>query len=158
MLYGILIWGNVNFTLLEPLHILQKKIVRLITFNDNFPIIPGPLVHTLPLFYNLNMLKIYDIYKLQVGNFVYESINNIGHSQSVINYTTASDVHDHNTRFANLGYLFVNYVRTNRYGLKALKYEGVKLWATIPTNVKQCRSKTSFKINYKKDLINMYLC
>ena len=139
----MVIWGNVNFNLLEPLHILQKKIVRMITFNDNFPIIPGPLVHTLPLFYKLKMLKIYDIYKLQVGNFVYESINNIGHSQSVINYTTVSDIHDHNTRFANLGNLFVNYVRTNRYGLKALKFEGVKVWATIPTNVKECRSKKS---------------
>ena len=158
LIYGMVVWGNVNLTLLEPLHILQKKIVRIITFNDNFPIIPGPLVPTFPLFHKLKMLKIYDIYKLQVGNFVFESINNIGHSQSVINYTTVSDIHDHNTRFANLGNLFVNYARTNRYGLKALKFEGAKVWATIPTNVKECRSKKSFKINYKFFLIDMYSC
>ena len=135
LLYGVVIWGNANYTSLEPIHILQKKIVRMITYNDNFPIIPGPLVHTPPLFRKLNMLKIYDIYSLQVGNFVYESINNIGHSQSVINFIRASEIHAHNTRFANTGNLYLNYART-RYGLKALKFEGAKVWATIPANIK----------------------
>ena len=128
----------------------------MITYNDNFPIIPGPLVHTPPLFHKLNMLKIYDIYTLQVGNFVFESVNNIGHSQSVINFIRASEIHAHNTRFANSGNLIVNYARTNRYGLKALKFEGAKVWATIPVKVKESRSKKLFKANYKKILIDSY--
>ena len=102
------------------------------------------------------MLKINEIYKLQVGIFVFESINNIGHSQSVINFTRASEIHAHNTRYANLGNLFVNYARTSRYGLKALKFEGAKVWTTIPANVKESRSKNLFKTNYKKILIDSY--
>ena len=156
ILYGIVVWGNASNTSIEPIHILQKKIVRMITNNDNFPIVPGPLVHTLPLFHQLNMLKIYEIYKLQVGNFVFESINNISHSKSIINFTRASEIHAHNTRYANLGNLFVNYARTNRYGLKALKFEGAKIWTTIPANVKESRSKKLFKTNYKKILIDSY--
>ena len=156
LLYGVVVWGNASYTSLEPIHIIQKKIVRMITYNDNFPIIPGPLVHTPPLFRKLNMLNIYDIYSLQVGNFVFESINNIGHSQSVINFIRASEIHVHNTRFANSGNLYVNYARTNRYGLKALKFEGAKVWATIPANIKDSRSKKLFKTNFKNFLINTY--
>ena len=50
----------------------------MITFNDNYPPIPGPLAHMPPLFHKLKMLKIYDIYKLQVGKFVFVSVNDIG--------------------------------------------------------------------------------
>ena len=97
-----------------------------------------------------------DPYTLQVGNFVFESVNNICLLQSVINFLRASEIHSHNTRFANSGNLFVNYARTNRYGIKALKYAGARVWVTIPTNIKESRSKKLFKINYKKFLINSY--
>ena len=99
---------------------------------------------------------IYDIHTLQVGNFVFESVNNIGHSQAVINFLRASEIHSHNTRFANSGNLFVNFARTNRYGLKALKFTGARIWATIPSNIKDSRSKNIFNAKYKKFLINLY--
>ena len=114
LLYGIVVWGNANKILLEPLHILQKKIIRMITFNDNYTNLPGPLVHTLPLFHQHKILKIYDIHRLQVGKFVYESVNNIGTSQSVLKFTKACDIHNHNTRSANQGNFFVDNVRTNK--------------------------------------------
>ena len=120
---------------------MQKKIVRMITFNDNYPTIPGPLTHTPPLFHKLKMLKIYDIYKLQVGKFVFESVNDIGPSQSIIKFTRASEIHDHNTRYANQGNFFVNSIRTGRYGLKALKVEGKKVWDVIPINIKESNKK-----------------
>ena len=157
LLYGITVWGNANKTLLEPIHILQKKIIRLITFNDNYPILPGPLVHTLPLFHKHQILKIFEIHKLQVGKFVYESINDIGPSQSVLKFTMACEIHDHNTRSAYQGNFFVDNVRTNRYGIKSLKVEGGKIWATIPNNVKLSRTKTIFNNNYKKLLIETYV-
>ena len=104
----------------------KKKIVCLITFNDKFPVIPGPLVHTPPLFHELKTLKIYDIYKLQVGKFVYESINQVGPSQAILRFLKASEIHDYCTRYADGGNFFVDSVRTNRYGLKSLKVEGKK--------------------------------
>lgn len=48
LLYGITVWGSTIETLIKPLHILQKKIVRMITLIDGFPVIPGPLAHTPP--------------------------------------------------------------------------------------------------------------
>ena len=157
LLYGIVVWGNASKALLEPIHIMQKKIVRMITFKDNYPTVPGPLAHTPPLFHKLKMLKIYDIYKVQVGNFVFESVNDIGPSQSIIKFTRASEIHDHDTRYAKRGKFFITGVRTERYGLRALRVEGRKVWDTIPNNIKESRTKKSFNACYKGLLINSYL-
>ena len=46
---------------LPLLLILQKTFVRLSTYNDTLPVIPGPLTHNPPLFQKLNLLNIFDI-------------------------------------------------------------------------------------------------
>ena len=157
LLYGITVWGNASRSLLEPIHIMQKKFVRMVTFTDINATLPGPLPHTPPLFHQLKVLTIYDIFKLQVGKFVYESINDIGPSHSIIKYNRASKIHDHNTRYADHGNLFINNVRTNRFGLKGLKVEGAKIWATIPNYIKSSKSKIIFNYKYKSLLIGAYL-
>ena len=60
---------------------MQKKCVRMATYNDIYPATPGPLAHTPPLFY-----KLY-IYKVQLGKLIYESVNDIGPTNKVIIYT-----------------------------------------------------------------------
>ena len=62
----------------------------MVTFNDINATLPCPLPHTPPLFHQLKVLTIYDIFKLQVGKFVYESINDIGPSHSIIKYNLKS--------------------------------------------------------------------
>ena len=103
LLYGVSVWGNACKTLLDPIHILQKKFVRMATYNDKYPATPGPLVHTPPLFYKLKVLTIFDIYKVQLGKLIYESVNDIGPTNKVIIYTRASEMHSHNTRYAKNG-------------------------------------------------------
>ena len=127
----------------------------MVTYNDKYPNVPGPLPHT-PLFYRLNILTIYDIFKLQLGKLIYESINNIGPSHNIIQFTRSNEIHEHNTRFASRGNFFNNYVRTTSYGLKSLRYMGGKLWATIPNNIQDCLTSKSFIRNMKIKLINDY--
>ena len=43
---------------------MQKTFVRLVTNKDKYPSVPGPLTHTTPLFHELKILTIFDIYKL----------------------------------------------------------------------------------------------
>ena len=81
-----MIWGNPSLTLLNPIHILQKKFVRMATYKDGYPLIPGPLSHTPPLFHKLRLLNIFDIFKLQLGKLVFESTNGIGPSNNVIKF------------------------------------------------------------------------
>ena len=109
--------------------------------------------HILPLFFISLKYLPYDIFKLQVGKFVHESINDICPSHSIIKYNRVSEIHDHNTRYADHGNLFINTVRTNRFGLKGLKVDGAKIWATIPNYIKSSKSKIIFNYKYKSLLI-----
>ena len=123
LLYGIPSWRSATNNLLTPILVMQKKIVQLVTFMDFFPLIPSHLEHT-PLFYKLNLLNIFDIYKFQLGKLVYDSLNNIQHIQGILNFTRACEIHSHSTRVSVRGNLHVNSVRTSRFGLRSLNIEG----------------------------------
>ena len=124
------------------------------SFKKFFSNDPGPLINSTPLFHKLNILTIFDIYKLQLGKFVFESLNNIG--PPIINFTLVSEIHRYNTHYARNNNLFNNYVRTTNYGLKSIQIEGSKLWANVPIIIKNSPSKTVFKTRLKKLLIDHY--
>ena len=145
-----------NDTLLKPIHRLQKKFVRMATFND-YPVIHGPLAHTPPLFYKLRILTIYEIFKLQVGKLVYQSIKGLGPAHDLTKFTRVSEIHSHHTRYATDGNLYTNSVRTTRFGLKGLQVEGARLWASLPSNVKDSITKESFVSRLKKHMIESNL-
>ena len=157
LLYGIIIWGNVGATLLNPILILQKKSVCTATFNDGFHILPGPLAHTPPLFHKLNLLNIFKIFELQLGKLVYESINGLGPTNDVINFFLTSDIHCYYTRRSSQHRIYRKWVRTTRYGLNSLEIEGAKLWDYIPDEIKYSISKTSFIARFKKHLVESYI-
>ena len=126
--------------------------MRLVTFKDFYPVIPGSLEHTPPLFYKLNLLNIFDIF----DKLVYGSLNNLGPIQGILKFTRASEIHRHSTRFSMQNNLHINPVRTCRFGLRTLNVEGVHLWATIPNNIKNCSTKQAFSKQLKANLINSY--
>ena len=57
--------------ILNKFLILQKKAVRLMTNNDNIPTLSTPLTSSDPIFKNLKILKIEDVFKFHVSKFVY---------------------------------------------------------------------------------------
>ena len=126
------------------------------TFNDGFHNLPGSLVHTPPLFHKLNLLTIFEIFELQLGKLVYESINGLGPTNDVINFSLTSDKHCYYTRRSSQHKIFRKWVRTTRYGLNSLEIEGAKLWDCIPDEIKVSISKTSFIARFKKHLVEGY--
>ena len=76
LIYAIPIWGSAANIYIKPILVLQKRIVKLLTFNDNYPIPAGPLAHT-PLFYQLKILTIHNIFKVQTAKFVYKCLHNL---------------------------------------------------------------------------------
>ena len=96
LLYGIIIWGSACKTFLSPIHLLQKKIVRLITSK-------GPFTHSPPLFQQVKLLNIFDIHRFKLSKFVYEIINNQNHM--LIEFNKSSTIHYHETRYASGGNL-----------------------------------------------------
>ena len=68
LLYGIHVWGLTYPTYFETVFILQKRILKAITFSDI-------MTHALPIFRRLELLQLQDIHELQVASFVYDCIN-----------------------------------------------------------------------------------
>ena len=125
------------------------------TYNDKYPETPGPLIHSLPLFKQLEILTIFDIFRLQLGKLTYDNINNnIG--LKLFDLKLASQIHNINTKYSSNGNYHINYKRTKAYGTKALKNEAISLWPTLPKHLQNSISCNSFKINYKKFLFNKY--
>ena len=68
--YGIVVWGSTFENLLNPVRVAHKKVLRAMTFSD-------PTAHSSPLFYDLKILKLDDLYQLSISVFAYECQNNI---------------------------------------------------------------------------------
>ena len=64
--YNILIWGGACVSVLKPLITQQKRTIRIICDADYY-------AHTDPLFKKLNILKIEDIYKLNLALHVHKA-------------------------------------------------------------------------------------
>lgn len=100
ILYNSLITSHLNYCLLawgfelKRIYKLQKKIVRIIT-NSNF------IAHSDPLFKKLNILKIKDLFELNLLKFFYKlKKENIPYYFTNL-YTRGRQMHDHNTRHCN---------------------------------------------------------
>ena len=122
------------------------------TYNNSPPVI-GPLARTPPLFFKPKILNIFDIYKLQLGKLVHQSVNVICPAHKVIKFKLASELHCHNTRYVKHGHFYVSSVRTTRFGLKI---EGAKLWENIPNNIKDIKDKKYFNVCFKKHMVDTY--
>ena len=67
MIYGIHVWGTACQSEMEKIKVLQNKAVRVISKVQHFQIYgqaPGPLTSSDPLYENLEILKLDDIFKL----------------------------------------------------------------------------------------------
>ena len=140
--YGIVFWGGSAKIHFNRVFKLQKRAVRVITGR-------GYLDHTAPLFKSHFLLKLSDIYSLEIGKFMYVD----QHTRNIFNLTLRSSVHNHNTRNINL--LSLPYISTSRSG-KFLKFMGVKVWNSLPEDFKNSTTIAAFKIKYKTHLLNQY--
>ena len=131
------IYGATYSVHLEPLRILQKKAIRIISGA-------GYLDHTTPLFYSNKILKIDDLYKHSLGCYIYNNQHLlIEHSRS----------HRYDTRGSNSLLLPRAELRSTE---QSVIYNGLKIWDSLPNDIKICSTLSSFKYNYKNFLINQY--
>ena len=67
--FGITIWGKADQSKKNEIEVKMNNIVRTITWNKKF-------THISHLHKNLNLLKLNDIYKLELANFMHKLYNN----------------------------------------------------------------------------------
>ena len=110
--------------------------------------------HSAPLFKQLKLLNIYDIFKVEALKFVYDSINKNNPSQFHSFYLYPTNRHINTA--ANRNNLNTPLIRTSNFGIKSLKYTGVILWNVLSFNDRSCILKATFSKMIKKSFIEQY--
>ena len=142
--YGNMLWINASNTLLNRLHLLQKRVIRIVAKSHY-------LAHTNNIFKQLRVLTVYELGKLQLGEFMYRSEKGLLPNSLQNWFRCNNDVHCYNTR--NSKNLHSIYYRTAT-GQRSVKYQGYLTWSALDDSLKQSASLRQFKFKYKKYLCN----
>ena len=92
------------------------------------------LEHTTPLFFKLNLLKIYDICKLEIVKNMFQIKNKMTLYDDQI-FCLATQMHKHHTRLLSKSNYFIPRKRTD-FGKKSFSFEGPKVWQIVPNELK----------------------
>ena len=169
LMYGIEIWVSASQENMLKLLLLQKKAIRAISFSNDF-INPNDFyIPTDPLFKNLEILKVDDIYSFKVSVFIYQCLTSATPFESWFSYI--HDSHIHSTRqgtsvnrknYFDIGEtvatssLHHRYSRLINYGGKSMKVSGPVLWNKIPDKIRDLLTLSAFKKDYKLHLLQSY--
>jgi hypothetical protein len=145
--YGILVWGCTYQTTLQPLFILQKKAVRILT-NSSFH------EHTSPLFKDMNFLKLCDLVSFHIALFTYKFHNQLLPPIFDSFFSTVASQHNHGTRLSSKQSFLLPKARTN-YGIFNIRFQGAQIWNSIAENVK-FHSLKKFKLIVKETFLQSY--
>ena len=168
LIYGIHVWGSACQTELEKIQVLQNKAVRVISKVQHFQIYgepPGPLPSADPLFKNLEILKLNDIFKFHIVKFVFQCLNRESPPTFQGWFNVNSEIHQHGTtssvEILRENYFDVGTVTESRilhtrqsnlinYGGKSLQVTGPILWNDLPTEIRNKERLNPFKYYSKK--------
>ena len=141
--YCNLIWGGTASTHLEPLILLQKKSIRIISKSGYFD-------HTEKLFKDHKMLTVPKIYDNNCAKFMFQCYKNHNYSYFRSKLQKNSDFHTYETRSKDL--LRKPLVRLNKFNNSFLT-KGMDIWNLLPDKIKTVESLDSFKIATKSYML-----
>ena len=149
LLYGILTWGSACKSIIKTLQVIQNKMLRIIS-NVTYK----SAVTNNSSFYSLNILKIRDIYKLELATCMYKY-----HSQMLPNtfekyFNSTATTHCYETRNAYKKNYVLPQIRTNQ-SKNSLQFAGVQVWNSIQPEWKNI-SFSCFKRKIKQMLITKF--
>ena len=140
ILYAIEIWHGTTQTQIQSIQILQKRAIRAInslSYNS----------HTENYFKNAQILKVEDIFKLQIAAQVHSEINH------ELTNNLFSNIHRYHTRNNdNFSLPRFNLSRTQ----SSFVFKRFSIWNDLPDAVRIIDDNRKFKIELKKYLISNY--
>ena len=131
--YCIALYGNTYPTVLQPLFVLQKKIVRIVGKTE-------PLDHTKPIFKEFKIIPLYDLVELETCVFMFKNQANFQFA-----------AHDYQTRYHDAFQLPFPHLSLYQ---RSLNYIGPKLWNKLSQEIKSAPNISIFKNRLKKSLLN----
>ena len=145
--YAILAWGN-STSQCNKLLLLQKRAVRILSKTSYRS-------HTNPLFAELNILKMDDLFNLNLGKFMFKYKHGLLPASTNDCFKSVSSVHSHGTRSASKGDYYVNYNRTS-LSKNSLIPRCVSFWNNLNTDLTRLSTLNVFAKKLKTHLINLY--
>ena len=122
--YYNIIWAtSANQCDFSKLFTVQKKCLRIVS-NSHY------LAASKPIFYDLSLLNIFDINKLQIGTFMFKYEKQILPDIFLNSFQYNSQIHNYNTRSATKFHLWK--VKSESEA-KSLSHIGPLTWNSIPT-------------------------
>ena len=118
ILYGILVCGSTNRSISQQLQVLQNKIVR-ITCNVS----KNQHVKNNTLHHELKLLKVKDMYYLEMAKFMYLFQHNKLPNLYNQCFTSTKTVHKRNTRCTSYSNFYLHAI-TSKAAKKALQFSG----------------------------------
>jgi len=104
--YCIVSLGTATNSVLQPLEVVHNNILRAITYNNY-------RCHISPLYKSLNILKLYDIYKLELPKLIHKFHHEMLPTSFSDLFQKTAEFHCHNTRYATNQNYFIQQVSTN---------------------------------------------
>ena len=145
--YGLIVWGQTYASYIDPIFKLQKKAVRAISFQSS-------MSPSLPIFNDLKLLKLSELFELRLLTFVFDSVNKSSPTCFHDFFLLNSSVHQYSTRQASQGDLYMFRKNSLQYGLKSIRYLGAKLWNALSVELRNASSKILFKTKLKNYLLS----
>jgi len=145
--YGIPLWGSSDSTYINKLFNLQKKAMRIINKV-------GYLHHTNELFSENRILKLPDIYKLEIAKYVYKFSSNMLPRNLKTLFTPQKSFHNYNTRNRNNPYIPLNKTKVTS---NSIFHKGPCIWNKVPKELKSSKTLHAFKSKFKKHLLEHYI-
>ena len=147
MSYGIILWGSAFKYKLRKLEMIQKRAIRnILNVPYNAP--------STPLFKKLNIPKLYDMYSIELGKFMYCFYTDRLPQPLSTLFTRNIDIHNRNTRNK-----FDPRITTSKLNItsRTFLHQGPKLWSELHDNTKHAISINSFKFKIRQQYINNYI-
>ena len=143
---------------------LQKRIVRLLSYsntrNSDYSLFPP----SNPLVFKEQMLKVQDLFKMRIAKFIHNCLNKSSPVNFHLWFKLTILIHNHDTRFKYISIdnlittnnLFIPTARTSHYGLKLIKVQGPKIWNEIPPLIRNISSPKLFINKPKIEILESY--
>ena len=141
--YGIEAWFGAASTDSNKISVIQKKSLRAVhslPYN----------AHTNEFFKSDNILKVQDLYKLNLCSLVFRYTQPMVNQPLAARFQSASSVHAHNTR-NNQNFVIPRYNLTKSQS--CFLFKATHAWNFIPTEIQNSESLKSFK-----DRLRLYYC
>ena len=143
--YCCSVWGNASTNVISKLHLLQKRIVRIISGRPR-------LSHTHDLFINLKILPIQLLNKFKLSMFCFKHRNGLLPELFNEFLLEIEKIHKHNTRL--VGHYYITTPRTT-YALNSLHYQAPYTWNNLDKSLHNINCLTTFKRELISHLLSL---